>query len=111
MPPRQEAGSGLLGFLFVLVVPILLAAVLVPAFCVHKVEEGHIGACRALAPPQPLARSLTHRCSAGLYWRGGALLPEVTEPGIHFYIPLLTTYANVQVRCCCTHSRWRKWLI
>jgi len=58
MPPRQEAGSGLLGFLFVLVVPILLAAVLVPAFCVHKVEEGHIGACRALAPPQPLAHSL-----------------------------------------------------
>jgi hypothetical protein len=35
--------------------------------------------------------------NSGLYWRGGALLPDVTEPGIYFYTPFLTTYANVQV--------------
>jgi len=32
----------------------------------------------------------------GVYWRGGALLPTVSEPGFHVKIPMLTTFAEVQ---------------
>lgn len=42
---------------------------------VHKIEEGHIG----------------------LYWRGGALIDGSTEPGYHSMIPLITSFANIQV--------------
>jgi len=42
---------------------------------VHKIEEGHIG----------------------LYWRGGALMPGSTEPGYHLMLPIVTSYANIQV--------------
>jgi len=42
---------------------------------IHKVDEGHVG----------------------LYWRGGALLDGVTEPGYHLKIPFITTTENVQV--------------
>ena len=42
---------------------------------VHKIYEGHIG----------------------VYNRGGALLPTYTEPGIHFQIPIVTSYESVQV--------------
>ena len=41
----------------------------------HKIEEGHIG----------------------LYWRGGALIDGYTEPGYHTMLPILTSYANIQV--------------
>jgi len=41
----------------------------------HHVEEGHIG----------------------MYWFGGALLDSVGEPGYHFMVPGLTTFANVQI--------------
>jgi len=42
---------------------------------VHQVEEGHIG----------------------IYYLGGALLQATTEPGIHWMVPGLTRFANVQV--------------
>ena len=42
---------------------------------VHKIDEGHIGR----------------------YWRGGALIPGHTEPGYHTMLPLLTSYANIQI--------------
>ena len=42
---------------------------------VHKIYEGHIG----------------------VYTRGGALLPTYTEPGIHFQMPIVTSYSSVQV--------------
>jgi len=42
---------------------------------VHKIYEGHIG----------------------VYTRGGALLPTYTDPGIHFMIPIVTSYHSVQV--------------
>jgi len=42
---------------------------------IHKVHEGHIG----------------------VYTRGGALLPNPSEPGINFMLPILTKYAPVQV--------------
>jgi hypothetical protein len=42
---------------------------------IHKIEEGHIG----------------------VYWVGGALKPGYTEPGYHMMMPILTSYANIQV--------------
>ena len=42
---------------------------------IHKIEEGHIG----------------------VYWRGGALIEGFTEPGYHLMLPLVTSYANIQV--------------
>lgn len=48
---------------------------LVPFFSLHHVDEGHVG----------------------LYWRGGALLTRVTEPGFHLRVPFLDYHAQVQV--------------
>ena len=42
---------------------------------IHKIEEGHIG----------------------LYWRGGALIDGFTEPGYHTMLPIVTSFANIQV--------------
>jgi hypothetical protein len=42
---------------------------------IHKIDEGHIG----------------------LYWRGGALMEGFTEPGYHTMLPLITSYANIQI--------------
>ncbi|XP_017787541.1 PREDICTED: erlin-2-B-like [Habropoda laboriosa] len=41
----------------------------------HRIEEGHVG----------------------VYFRGGALLPQVSNPGFHMMIPVFTTYHSVQV--------------
>jgi len=56
-----------------LILPVLAA--LIAFGCVHTVHEGHVG----------------------VYWRGGALLSEVTSPGFHFKIPVLTAMAEIQV--------------
>ncbi|XP_011868634.1 PREDICTED: erlin-1-like [Vollenhovia emeryi] len=44
-------------------------------FSLHRIEEGHVG----------------------VYFRGGALLPQVSTPGFHMMIPFLTMYRSVQV--------------
>ena len=41
----------------------------------HMVPEGHVG----------------------IYFRGGALLEEITEPGYHFKLPFITDEEHVQV--------------
>ena len=41
----------------------------------HKIDEGHVG----------------------VYFRGGALLPDLTEAGYHWHYPIITDYHNVQV--------------
>jgi regulator of protease activity HflC (stomatin/prohibitin superfamily) len=41
----------------------------------HVVQEGHVG----------------------IYFRGGALLDSITEPGYHFKFPFFTSFENVQV--------------
>jgi len=40
----------------------------------HRIDEGHVG----------------------VYYRGGALLKNIANPGFHMMIPLLTTYRSVQ---------------
>jgi len=38
-----------------------------------------------------------HEGYVGVYWRGGALLPIITYPGLHFKTPLITSFSEVQV--------------
>lgn len=45
------------------------------AFSLHHIEEGHVG----------------------VYYRGGALLSRVSQPGYHLMFPFFTTYKSVQV--------------
>lgn len=54
---------------------IILCSVLLLNISLHRIEEGHVG----------------------VYFRGGALLPQVSNPGFHMMIPFLTTYRSVQV--------------
>jgi len=42
---------------------------------IHCVKEGHVG----------------------VYWRGGALVPGITDPGYHLKLPFVTKFENVQV--------------
>ena len=41
----------------------------------HRIDEGHVG----------------------VYYRGGALLKNIANPGFHMMIPLLTTYRWVEM--------------
>ena len=40
-----------------------------------------------------------HEGYVGVYWRGGALLPTVTKPGLHAQVPVITTFSEVQSFC------------
>ncbi|KAK3928766.1 Erlin-2-B [Frankliniella fusca] len=44
-------------------------------FSLHKLEEGHVG----------------------VYYRGGALLSNTSQPGFHMMIPFITSFRSVQV--------------
>ena len=48
--------------------------VLFTILALHKIKEGHIG----------------------VYYRGGALLKETTEPGFHWMLPIITSCKNIQ---------------
>jgi len=44
-------------------------------FAIHRIEEGHVG----------------------VYYRGGALLQQVSQPGFHMMVPFLTNFRAVQI--------------
>ncbi|XP_010259731.1 PREDICTED: erlin-2-B-like [Nelumbo nucifera] len=83
--PRPSPGGG--GFSAIVTVLIAFlsfaALVLVPAFStasgnfsiLHQVPEGYVG----------------------VYWRGGALLKTITNPGFHLKMPLITQFEPIQV--------------
>lgn len=58
----------------VVVGAVVLALALFVNFSIHKIEEGHVG----------------------VYYRGGALLSSVSEPGYHFMVPFITSFRSVQ---------------
>ncbi|KAK9935032.1 hypothetical protein M0R45_022148 [Rubus argutus] len=83
-PPIQGGGGDSSAILFVLIAFIaIFAMVVVPSSStisnsfsiLHQVPEGHVG----------------------VYWRGGALLKTITDPGFHLKLPLITQYEPVQV--------------
>ncbi|XP_059475827.1 erlin-2-like [Neocloeon triangulifer] len=57
------------------IIGIILAIITVLNFSLHKLEEGHVG----------------------VYYRGGALLQQTSNPGFHMMIPFITSYRAVQV--------------
>ena len=59
---------------------------------------------RPACAPSPTCSQLQGH--VGVYWRGGRLLPGVTQPGFRIKLPLLDTYAPIQVtiqtdKVCC----------
>ncbi|CAH9096638.1 unnamed protein product [Cuscuta epithymum] len=84
-PPSQATAAGggdLTPILFVLFSFIaIFALVVAPSLStnsfttLHQVPEGHVG----------------------VYWRGGALLRTITEPGYHLKLPLITHFEPIQV--------------
>uniref|UniRef100_T1IWX3 Band 7 domain-containing protein n=1 Tax=Strigamia maritima TaxID=126957 RepID=T1IWX3_STRMM len=51
------------------------ALAIIMNFAIHRIEEGHVG----------------------VYYRGGALLHQVSQPGFHMMVPFLTFFKPVQV--------------
>jgi regulator of protease activity HflC (stomatin/prohibitin superfamily) len=86
-PLQRGGGFGVLTFIFTLIFIVLLitisSAVLIPSSSplqnslsiLHQVPEGHVG----------------------VYWRGGALLQTMSNPGFHLKMPLITHFEPVQV--------------
>lgn len=75
-PPPPQPGGDFSSIVAVFAVFIAIATVVLsPTSVLHQVPEGHVGA----------------------YWRGGALLKTITEPGFHLKLPFITNYEPVQV--------------
>ncbi|TQD95183.1 hypothetical protein C1H46_019206 [Malus baccata] len=80
-PPPQGSGVGdssaiffvLFGFLTILAMTVLPTSSTISIL--HQVPEGHVG----------------------VYWRGGALLKTITDPGFHLKLPLVIHFEPVQV--------------
>ncbi|KAM3754718.1 hypothetical protein ACB098_03G186700 [Castanea mollissima] len=85
--PRPPHGGGGGGFSAILTVFLsfiaIFAMIVIPSSStfrngfsiLHQVPEGHVG----------------------VYWRGGALLKTITDPGFHLKLPFITHYEPVQV--------------
>jgi len=63
----MDSAASLLSTLFV-------CLIVASNFSLHKIEEGHVG----------------------VYFRGGALLQSISQPGFHLMFPFLTTYRSIQ---------------
>ncbi|KAL3501504.1 hypothetical protein ACH5RR_035953 [Cinchona calisaya] len=87
-PPPQRAGGDFTAILtvfigFMAIFFLVTSQVLVPSSAnlqsslsaLHQVPEGHVG----------------------VYWRGGALLKTITDPGFHAKLPLITHFEPIQV--------------
>lgn len=87
LPPRP-AGADFtpiltVFFAFIAIFLVATSQVLVPSSSnlldglttLHQVPEGHVG----------------------VYWRGGALLKTITDPGFHVKLPLITQFEPIQV--------------
>ncbi|TYI46261.1 hypothetical protein E1A91_D13G094500v1 [Gossypium mustelinum] len=83
-PPAQSGGSfGIPARLAFASIVIIASLAVVPSCwytrsslsILHQVPEGHVG----------------------VYWKGGALLKTITEPGFHLKMPLVTQYEPVLV--------------
>ncbi|GMI87440.1 hypothetical protein like AT2G03510 [Hibiscus trionum] len=82
-PPTHSSRSFLILVIFVFVFMVIVFLAMAPTCCnlmntlsiLHQVPEGHVG----------------------VYWKGGALLKTITEPGFHLKMPLITRYEPVLV--------------
>ncbi|KAL1327805.1 hypothetical protein HN51_037800 [Arachis hypogaea] len=82
MPRQPDSTSSILVpfLIFLAIVAMVLVPSGSPSFknslsILHQVPEGHVG----------------------VYWRGGALLKTISDPGFHLKMPFITQYEPVQV--------------
>ncbi|KAK4771785.1 hypothetical protein SAY86_013560 [Trapa natans] len=74
--PPQSSDLLLLLFFFIAIVFFIIILPTTNSFStLHQVPEGHVG----------------------VYWRGGALLKIIADPGFHLKLPLITQFEPVQV--------------
>eukprot|EP00850_Spirogloea_muscicola_P009558 SM000054S18044 [mRNA] locus=s54:19325:22644:- [translate_table: standard] len=73
--PSTELNGVTIAPLIVLALTVLLPVAGANLGILHQVPEGHVG----------------------VYWRGGALLSTVTEPGFHTMVPFVTRFEAIQV--------------
>uniref|UniRef100_A0A5B7A8U1 Putative erlin-1 n=1 Tax=Davidia involucrata TaxID=16924 RepID=A0A5B7A8U1_DAVIN len=83
--PRPPQGVGDFAAIFTVLLSFIaiFSMILVPSTStlknslsiLHQVPEGHVG----------------------VYWRGGALLKTITDPGFHLKMPLITNFEPIQV--------------
>eukprot|EP00850_Spirogloea_muscicola_P001354 SM000005S17151 [mRNA] locus=s5:465469:468804:- [translate_table: standard] len=73
--PSTELTGVSIAPLVVLALTVLLPVAGANLGILHQVPEGHVG----------------------VYWRGGALLSTVTEPGFHTMVPFVTRFEAIQV--------------
>ncbi|XP_043723710.1 erlin-1-like isoform X1 [Telopea speciosissima] len=83
-PPGGGAGDSSFNITAMIAFLSIAAMILVPSSfsatsnsftILHQVPEGHVG----------------------VYWRGGALLKTITDPGFHLKLPLITQFEPIQV--------------
>lgn len=88
-PPRQggagdvDGANSFLSIIVIVAFVVILLTALLPTSndlkkslsILHQVEEGHVG----------------------VYWRGGALLKTITDPGFHLKLPIITQFEPIQV--------------
>ncbi|XP_020242375.1 erlin-2-B isoform X2 [Asparagus officinalis] len=82
--PRPPANGDLMGIATMAVISIVVIMIFLMSSLgsegssfqiLHQVPEGHVGC----------------------YWRGGALLNQITDPGFHLKLPLITQFEPIQV--------------
>ena len=64
-----------------IVAALLAVCAVLALFSLHRIEEGHVG----------------------VYWRGGALVPRITDPGYHLKVRVLAlcgaTIDSIEISC------------
>lgn len=73
--PSLEQIGAIIFVAFAVVMTVLVPVIGANFGIIHQIPEGHVG----------------------VYWRGGAILKTVTEPGFHALIPFITKYEAIQV--------------
>ncbi|XP_020100934.1 erlin-2-B isoform X1 [Ananas comosus] len=83
-PPPPSSGGDLVGIGVMVLISVAFVLIVFSSsmstsgsswYILHQVPEGHVG----------------------VYWRGGALLKTITNPGFHLKLPLVTKFEPIQV--------------
>ncbi|XP_072974022.1 uncharacterized protein [Typha angustifolia] len=83
-PSHPSTGGDLVAIIVMIVISLFFVLTMVSSSSsmssgsfqiLHQVPEGHVG----------------------VYWRGGALLKTITDPGFHLKLPLITQFEPIQV--------------
>lgn len=92
---RDNSSNSNSSYTFIVLFVILSIGLLLLRKSIHQIDEG------ISSTPNALFFFFNKHCTSighvGVYWRGGALMNYISEPGFHFLIPFYETYEQVQV--------------